>query len=99
MDVEQLRQVLAEHWRNSSLDGDLPVVHKEESSFAGMFRYYVFWNAWAGLPQRERSRLIMENVRAHEGEETARLVTIAMGLTHNEVEGLGIRVADLQSAA
>lgn len=52
---------------------------------------YVVWNAWRDLTQRRRSEMIMDAYIAVRGRAYALNVTLAMGLTPEEADNLGIR--------
>ena len=54
-------------------------------------RLYVIWEAWRDLTPRRRSEMIMDAYVAVRGRADALNVTLAMGLTREEAERLGIR--------
>ena len=56
---------------------------------------YVIWDAWNGLNQVERSEVIMDVIEQLSDDQRVKdlsLVTVAMGLTAEEAERLGIEV-------
>ena len=52
---------------------------------------YVIWEAWRDLTPRRRSEMIMDAYVAVRGRADALNVTLAMGLTQEEADRLGIR--------
>lgn len=55
----------------------------------------VVWERWAGIPQQERGRMILDGFeRAHAKEPWRVLeITLAIGLTPGEAEKLNIKAA------
>lgn len=56
----------------------------------GTIHLYVIWQDWKHLDLRERSEIIMDAYEAARGPESALRVTIAMGLTREEADRMGI---------
>jgi len=54
-------------------------------------RLYVVWSDWRDLTQRRRSEMIMDAYIAVRGRTAALNVTLAMGVTPDEAERMGIR--------
>ena len=52
---------------------------------------YVIWEAWRDLTPRRRSEMIMDAYVAVRGRAYALNVTLAMGLTREEADRIGIR--------
>ena len=52
---------------------------------------YVIWSEWEDLPSRRRSEMIMDAYESVKGRTWALNVTLAMGLTPEEAQRLGIR--------
>jgi hypothetical protein len=70
-----------------------PVVYEDDPG--GKFRplrLFVVWDKWAGVEERERSRVIMEAFRVVTEDDPQKLVrvTVAMGLLEAEARRLGI---------
>jgi hypothetical protein len=86
-----LSQRLAEEWTNPTSHNSEPVIVPERDPTSGATRIYVFWSKWTGLNQRERSEVIMEAFQQVHGLDPNQRVTVAMGLTPEEAEQLGIR--------
>ena len=58
---------------------------------AGTTHLYVIWSKWGRLEQRVRSRIIFDAFAEAKGVHDAGEVTVAMGLTPDEAEQLGIK--------
>jgi hypothetical protein len=57
---------------------------------------YVIWDAWANLSQTERSEIIMDVIDNLSGEHrltNQSAITVAMGLTSQEAERMGLEAA------
>jgi hypothetical protein len=55
---------------------------------------YVVWDEWEGLDQKDRSEIIMDVAEHLSGDKALpdlSLVTVAMGLTTEEAERMGIK--------
>lgn len=87
----QLEDELLQEWRHPDDSHEEPVIIEENGQPDRPVRLYVIWNAWGALSQIERSELIMDVYEKLRGEPEALRVTVAMGLTPDEAERLGIR--------
>jgi hypothetical protein len=92
-EASTLRDQLVQEWREPDPARVEPFIVEEQDSRTGTLRLYVFWRAWAGLPQRERSEVIMDAFEQARGPAPEVRVTLAMGLTPDEAERLGMRPA------
>jgi hypothetical protein len=86
-----LRESLIREWRQPSEDPTKPLIHIQSVDPSGLKRLYVVWEAWASLPQIERSAIIMDSYEAIHGVEDSLNVTVAMGLTRSEAERMGMK--------
>ena len=57
----------------------------------GTTHLYVIWSKWGGLEQRVRSRIVYDAFAEAKGTDEADNVTVAMGLTPDEADRLGIK--------
>ena len=88
-----LQERLTEEFKHPSQDYSPPFINIEHPG--ERVHLLVIWDDWRSLSQQERSVLNMDAYRTAEGEETASLVSVAMGLTISEAERLGF---DLEPA-
>jgi len=52
---------------------------------------YVIWSKWEHLEQMVRSRIILDAYEEAKGKKEAIKVTVAMGLTRDEADRLGVK--------
>jgi hypothetical protein len=62
----------------------------EEQTPRGPIHVTVIWDEWRDLAAEQRGRIILDAYREALGEEKARTISIAMGLTPAEAMRLGI---------
>ena len=69
--------------------------------YSDLLHLYVVWGEWAGMGQRERSKIIMNayQLARPEHPENVTAVTVAMGLTPEEAKRMGIEYAPLEPVA
>lgn len=89
---EELLKVLVEEFKNPSDNPSRPDILEEGGEGSKPLHLYVVWDEWADLPQEDRSDLIMDAFIRSEGEEKGYLVTVAMGLTHDEAKRMKLGV-------
>ena len=97
-----LREQLTQEWQNRQSDLAEPVIIEERAQlYSDLLHLYVVWSRWAGMGQRERSSIIMEAYReAHpQHPDNILAVTVAMGLTPEEAQRMGIEYAPLSATA
>jgi hypothetical protein len=88
----ELQQALVNEWREPDLRATEPVIIEEAVGFDKRYiRVYVVWSRWRSLSQTERSDIIVEAMRDVRGADEMARVTVAMGLTPEEAERMGIR--------
>jgi hypothetical protein len=91
---DELVRMLHDEWTRPKDSGQpLIVVEGQPGEPAHV---YVIWDAWNGLSQTERSEVIMDVVENLAGEHRfadPSLITVAMGLTSEEADRLGLRAA------
>lgn len=89
---ELLRQLVSE-WTSPSEEDDpqTPLILIRRQSDANALHIYVVWDSWCDLEQVERSEIIMDACEQHLGKEEILRVTVAMGLTREEANRMGIR--------
>lgn len=77
-------------WRTPH-DGVQPNII-EQPGPSGALHLYVIWDKWAGIPQIERSEVILGAYKDVRGVEAAATVTVAAGLTKKEAKELGVHL-------
>jgi hypothetical protein len=88
---EDLLEILLHEWRAQQEGTGEPLII-EESPLRGELpnHLYVVWSRWGDLTPLERSRLILQAYERYKGREITSRVTLAMGLTPDEAEKIGI---------
>lgn len=87
---EELRERLVGEW--AKRPGRDPRPEIIEDIVGGQtVHIYVVWDEWAGMSQEERSEIIMDAYEEWVGLDTAVIVTIAMGLTHDEEDKVRVQ--------
>jgi hypothetical protein len=88
---QNLRAELVDELRGKNAAGGPEIIIDCPNPFTT--HLYVIWEKWKGLEQIVRSRIILDAYTETEGDKEATKVTIAMGLTQDEADRLGIRPA------
>jgi hypothetical protein len=86
----KLKRLLAKEWRKNTQDAQ-PVILIEKTGPYRSLHIYVVWDKWEGVSQIERSEIIMDAYERIHDLETALEVTLAMGLTPEEADSMGIK--------
>jgi len=76
-----------------SLSPDTPTVYEEEQRPGGYLHVTVLWDAWKGIPTSERGAIILEAYEKARLKEELRRITLALGVTPEERDRIGL---DLQ---
>lgn len=84
-----LNRLVAE-WRQPTPGAQQPIIIEEAASQNLPVHLYVIWDDWAPLGSIERSEIIMDAYEQLHGRGGAVNVTVAMGLTPEEADRLGI---------
>lgn len=85
-----LKSRLVAEWRDQANEDPRPVIIQEENSAGGAVHLFVIWDAWGSMAQRDRSEIIMDAYEEVAGMPMAVQVTLAMGLTTEEAQRMGI---------
>ncbi len=91
--VEALQQRLAEEFQHPADEYSAPFINIERPG--NRTHLLVVWDDWQNLNQQDRSSLILRAYEAAEGLESAREVSVAMGLTQEEAKRLGFEFEPL----
>lgn len=95
-----LQERLTQEWRNPQEGTTEPIIIEEVGPQEFVPAHlYVIWSEWASLEQTERSELITDSCEEVRGRDLALNVTVAMGLTPEEAQRMGIEYAPLDTAA
>jgi hypothetical protein len=83
---------LAAEYRNP-VEGEVEplLMEFDDTRHHGTIHLYVIWQDWKPLDLRERSEVIMEAFEDARGPEQALRVSVAMGLTREEADRMGIK--------
>ena len=71
-----------------SVDANTPDI-RQEVTHRGVRHVRVIWDRWGKLNPEQRGHMIIEAYRRSQGEDVARQIAIAMGLTSGEAQRLG----------
>lgn len=92
--ASELTRLLIEEWQRPRESGQPLIVI--EGDDAQPRHIYVIWDEWRDLNQTDRSEIIMdvvENLTGPHAINDLSLVTVAMGLTAEEANRMGINAA------
>jgi hypothetical protein len=78
---------LVQEWKSPQETGEPDIVVEEGAMGT---RVFVVWDAWEGIGQSERSEIITRAFELVNGKDQAELLTVALGLTHDESARLGL---------
>jgi hypothetical protein len=90
-DARELKDRLIAEWRSPDPAAQQPVILEESGHPNQPLHVYVIWDEWAPLPQVERSEIIIDAYQERYGQAQSLNVTVAMGLTPEEADRMGIR--------
>lgn len=78
-------------WRQPNAQASEPVILEEAGPNRRVAHLYVIWGKWAHLDRVERSEIIMDAAEKKLSQPDLLEITIAMGLTPDEADRLGIQ--------
>jgi hypothetical protein len=81
---------LYEEWIRPNPTAHEPVILEEKDRRNKLVHVYVIWSKWAHLDGIERSEIIMDAAEKKFAMQDLLEITIAMGLTPDEAQGMGI---------
>ncbi len=90
---------LTKEWRDPQEGIKEPIIIEESERQQAPTHLYVIWNEWSSLSQNDRSEIILDAYEQAKGRNFALNVTVAMGLTSQEAQRMGIEYAPLETAA
>jgi hypothetical protein len=96
---ESFAQRLADEIRNPHDGTAEPLIILESQGQQAPTHLYVIWKEWGQLTQLERSEIVLEAYREAKGSNLASSLRVALGLTSEEAERMGIHYAPLEAAA
>jgi hypothetical protein len=86
----QLEDRLAQEWESPEGDAAEPIIIEESERQRVPDHLYVIWSEWADLSQYERSKIVLNAYERVRGRSLALNVSLAMGLTVEEADRMGI---------
>ncbi len=75
----------------TSSDPAIPTIYEEPQPYAGSLHVTVIWSRWAGVPVEQRGAIILDAYQAAGLQDELRRITVALGLTPEEAQNLGIK--------
>lgn len=85
---------LTQEWERPDPNATEPIIIETSNSLRPQqtpTQLYVIWSEWRDLMPRRRSEMMMDAYIATRGRSSALNVTLAMGLTPQEADNLGIK--------
>ncbi|MCK4658901.1 MAG: hypothetical protein KAV82_05205 [Phycisphaerae bacterium] len=70
--------------------GKGPVIMHEQLQGSDRLHVYVIWDRWDSVRDEHRAAAILDAYKEHFGEEIMQRVSIALGLTQEEADAMGI---------
>ena len=96
---ELFGQRLIEEMTNPQPGTAEPIIILEGQGQQTPTHLYVIWSDWGQLTQLERSEIVLEAYRVAKGTSYASQLRVALGLTREEAERMGIEYAPLEKAS
>ncbi len=89
---EEYVERIAQEIRSDNSDGpnDAPYIIEEPVPYSNHLRVTVIWDVWNEASIEDRGRVILRAYQEARGLEDMLAITIAMGLTRQEADRLGI---------
>ncbi len=95
---EMFGQRLVEELKNPQPGTAEPIIILESQGQQTPTHLYVIWSEWGQLTQLERSEIVLDAYREAKGTSFASHLRVALGLTPEEAERMGIDYAPLEAA-
>lgn len=91
---ENLLERLLQEWRSpqTSEHAEPVIIEEQPGNDDRVNHLYVVWSDWGDLTPIERSKLVLQAYARLRGQDLANSVTLAMGLTPDEAEKVGIKI-------
>lgn len=86
-----LTRHLIEEWRRDTSASQQPYIIEEGRPEIAPFRVHVIWDEWKELDRIARSSIVMDAMEAVYGKQALLNTTLALGLTLQEADRLGIK--------
>ncbi|MCA9410187.1 MAG: hypothetical protein KC917_06940 [Candidatus Omnitrophica bacterium] len=93
---QRLKQSLVDEWRNPHSDTLQPLIAEEGGGPGQPIHLYIIWDEWAYLDAQDRSEIIMDAYQEVSSPEKVLEVTLAMGMTREEAERMGLRIESVE---
>jgi hypothetical protein len=88
---DALVRELLEEWNNPNASRAEPIILEESAPGARIAHVYVIWSKWEQMDRVERSEIIMEAAQRRLGPQDLANISIAMGLSAQEAQRLGLK--------
>ncbi len=96
---DELQARLIQEWLHPQEGASEPIIIEETAQYYDdLLHFYVIWSEWSQMPQRDRSQVILRAYKESHPNEDGKRVSIAMGLTPEEAQRMGIDYAALDAA-
>jgi stress-induced morphogen len=91
--MAELKEAIKTEIRNNgATPAGAPLIYEEKNGgFPEYKHYYVVWDRFKGIDGQARSKIVYEAVKESFDDVSKALnITIAMGLTHEEAQAMGL---------
>ena len=95
----EMEEKLVQEWQHPQTEGAEPIIILEAERQMTSTHVYVIWREWNDMSMRDRSKIILNAYEKVAGRNLSLNVTVAMGLTPEEAQRMGIEYAPLDTAA
>ncbi|HEY3245908.1 MAG TPA: hypothetical protein VGM03_21410 [Phycisphaerae bacterium] len=76
------------HTTGTSASPDIPTIYEEPQPYGNNLHVKVIWSRWAGIPVEQRGAIILDAYEKAGLKNELRRITVALGLTPEEDQGL-----------
>ena len=91
---DALRARLIQEWLHPQEGTSEPIIIEETAQYyPDLLHFYVIWAEWSQMPQRDRSEVILRAYEDLHPNGNGKRVSIAMSLTAEEAQRMGINYA------
>lgn len=91
IDRNRLVDQLVDEWQRPRDDHSEPLILREYGRGGALTHVYVVWSRWSTMDQAERGEIILDAAERVIGAQKVLEITIAMGLTPDEAQRMGIQ--------
>jgi hypothetical protein len=95
----EMEERLVHEWQHPQKGVVEPIIIMEADRQQTPTHLYVIWSEWSDLSMRDRSKIILNAYERAQGRNIALNITVAMGLTPEDAQRMGIEYAPFDITA